>query len=71
MPLSHFYYVLGMLFVVIPMAITLAIVLLDLIAYLRHQRRLQARKLLLLCLIAMVPALLGVALIYVSGGSST
>ncbi|MGJ8513629.1 hypothetical protein [Carnimonas bestiolae] len=67
MALSHFYYVLGMLCVIVPMATTLALLALNIIHFLRGRPSLPTRKLLLLCLIATVPAIIGVALIYLSG----
>ncbi|ANF57604.1 hypothetical protein [Halotalea alkalilenta] len=62
MPLQQFYHVLGMILVVVPLAATLAILLLAIFRHLRWATPLPVRALLLLNLVALAPALAGIAL---------
>lgn len=63
MSLTHFYYTLGMLMVIVPLAATFAILVSSVIQQIRLKRPLQGRPLLLLCLVALIPALGGIALL--------
>lgn len=63
MSLTHFYYILGMLMVIVPLAATFAMLILSVVQQIRLKRPLQARPLLLLCLVALIPALGGIALL--------